>query len=73
MPGLNRTGPEGQGSQTGRGLGKCNPNKKINQSETNETMQFKNTGRGLARRLRLRKGNECSGNRGMGRNYVEAK
>jgi hypothetical protein len=26
MPGLNGNGPEGQGSQTGRGLGKCNPN-----------------------------------------------
>ena len=26
MPGFNRTGPEGQGSRTGRGLGKCNPN-----------------------------------------------
>ena len=27
MPGFDRTGPEGQGSRTGRGLGKCNPNK----------------------------------------------
>ena len=25
MPQLDRTGPEGKGSQTGRGLGKCNP------------------------------------------------
>jgi len=25
MPGLDRTGPEGKGSRTGRGLGKCNP------------------------------------------------
>ncbi|NOY97065.1 MAG: DUF5320 domain-containing protein [Chlorobi bacterium] len=25
MPGLNSTGPLGQGPRTGRGLGKCNP------------------------------------------------
>lgn len=28
MPGLDRTGPEGLGSQTGRKLGKCNPENK---------------------------------------------
>ena len=28
MPGFNSTGPEGKGSRTGRGLGKCNPNNK---------------------------------------------
>jgi hypothetical protein len=26
MPGLDRTGPGGKGSRTGRQLGKCNPN-----------------------------------------------
>lgn len=26
MPRFDRTGPEGKGSQTGRRLGKCNPN-----------------------------------------------
>ncbi len=25
MPGFDRSGPMGQGSQTGRGMGKCNP------------------------------------------------
>ncbi len=25
MPGFDRTGPNGEGSRTGRGLGKCNP------------------------------------------------
>jgi len=29
MPGLDRTGPQGQGSRTGRGLGRCNPNNEI--------------------------------------------
>jgi len=28
MPGFDRTGPEGQGSRTGRGLGRCNPDSK---------------------------------------------
>ena len=32
MPGLDRKGPQGQGSRTGRGLGKCNPdNRKSNE------------------------------------------
>ena len=26
MPGLDKTGPEGKGSMTGRGIGPCNPN-----------------------------------------------
>lgn len=26
MPGFDRTGPEGKGSMTGRGMGPCNPN-----------------------------------------------
>ncbi len=25
MPGLDKTGPDGQGSKMGRGLGRCNP------------------------------------------------
>lgn len=28
MPGLNRTGPFGEGPKTGRGLGRCNPDNK---------------------------------------------
>jgi len=36
MPGLDRTGPEGQGSQTGRRLGKCNPDNRIDQAENKE-------------------------------------
>ncbi len=34
MPRLNGTGPEGKGSQTGRGLGKCNPKNKDLQTES---------------------------------------
>jgi hypothetical protein len=36
MPGLDRTGPEGQGSQTGRRLGKCSPDNRINQAGNKE-------------------------------------
>lgn len=36
MPGLDGTGPMGQGSQTGRGLGRCNP---ANKNVDNETIQ----------------------------------
>lgn len=36
MPGLDRTGPEGQGSQTGRRLGKCDPENRIDQVENKE-------------------------------------
>jgi len=42
MPGGDATGPQGQGSQTGRGLGKCNPS-----SETKEN--FLGFGRGMGR------------------------
>jgi hypothetical protein len=47
MPGFDRTGPEGQGSQTGRKMGKCNPN---NQG-TNEQLDVNETSRGLGRRF----------------------
>lgn len=32
MPGQDRTGPQGQGSRTGRGLGKCLPKEEKNDS-----------------------------------------
>ena len=34
MPGLDRTGPEGTGSRTGRGLGKCNPESQSKGTDT---------------------------------------
>ena len=33
MPGFDRTGPRGEGSKTGRGLGKCNSNKQNSDEE----------------------------------------
>lgn len=47
MPGFDRTGPEGQGSQTGRKMGKCNPN---NQESTKQ-LDVKEFPRGLGRRF----------------------
>lgn len=44
MPRFDRTGPEGKGSQTGRRMGKCNPE---NDSSTNNTF----FGRGFGRRF----------------------
>ncbi|KJF42305.1 DUF5320 domain-containing protein [Draconibacterium sediminis] len=46
MPGLNKTGPMGQGSQTGRKQGRCNP-------ALNEE-QFANVGRRGGRGFRFR-------------------
>ncbi|MBN2598210.1 DUF5320 domain-containing protein [Labilibaculum sp.] len=62
MPGLDRSGPEGKGARTGRGMGRCNSNKKM-YSETefkDETIergkgQGFGLGRGRAGRLRLRR------------------
>lgn len=37
MPGFDRTGPNGEGPRTGRGLGRCNGNRvEINNSEVSE-------------------------------------
>ncbi len=55
MPGFDRTGPEGQGSKTGRGLGKCNPNRQTTQQSSEEERSF---GAGKGRRKH---------NRGFGR------
>lgn len=33
MPGFDKTGPEGQGPMTGRGLGRCNPDNKLNEED----------------------------------------
>lgn len=63
MPGFDRTGPTGQGSQTGRGLGKCNPKNKDVDNEIQKNFTF-GRGRGLGRGLGRRKAN---GNR-LGRN-----
>jgi hypothetical protein len=54
MPGLDRTGPQGQGSRTGRQLGRCTP--RDNQPDEspeaeNLTGKGKLPGRGLGRNI----------------------
>lgn len=65
MPGLDRTGPEGQGPRSGRGLGKCNPNKEEANESSNEE-KFR-AGKGYGRG-RFRGGGGRGLGRGSGRN-----
>lgn len=67
MPGFDRTGPQGQGSRTGRQMGKCNPKKNSSekgQQPTDSPEQGMGRGpvRSLGKRLglgrRLGRGNE---------------
>ena len=65
MPGLDRTGPEGQGSRTGRQRGKCNPDNELNPDA--ETRMGRGMGRG-AGRAAGRAAKEGSG-RGLGNRH----
>jgi hypothetical protein len=56
MPGLDGTGPRGRGSMTGRGLGRCNPDSKIQ----NDRPFGRGLGRGCGRGF---------GGRGFRRNW----
>lgn len=60
MPGFDRTGPHGEGSMSGRGLGKCNSNKQ-NSDEEVLTDDFPRR-----RRIRMHK-NRSSESKGFGR------
>ena len=70
MPGFDRTGPDGQGSQTGRRLGKCNPNnRRINQENIDEDDRFfgrRGRGRRNGGRFRFGRGNGRGFGRGNG-------
>ena len=67
MPGFDRTGPEGQGPQSGRKMGKCNPDNQETTAKTDSEEIFTDSrrrpGRGRGRGLGRGRGN---GN-GMGR------
>jgi len=68
MPGFDRTGPKGQGSQTGRKQGKCG-------NEDNSSMEELPHGRGLGRGLsnRLRLGRDQNIEPGQGRRMGRGK
>jgi hypothetical protein len=57
MPRYDRTGPEGKGPKTGRGLGKCNPGNAENTNDNNSRRFFGlGLGLGLGRGRRGRQG-----------------
>lgn len=51
MPGLDGKGPKGQGSQTGRGLGRCNPANKDDEKSTLQRPHGEAFRRGLGKGL----------------------
>lgn len=74
MPGLNRTGPEGQGPGTGRRMGVCRPQKDVEESTTssfaNDAENPENDnfmGRGFGRGQGKGRGRGLRGGRGYGR------
>jgi predicted Fe-Mo cluster-binding NifX family protein len=71
MPDLNRKGPEGKGSGTGRKQGKCNPgNKGLSEEEIRNKQnqgQGKGLGRGAGKGNGTGMGNRGGKGRGMGR------
>jgi hypothetical protein len=61
MPRFDSTGPEGNGSRTGRGLGKCKPNSQQSESQNNpEDVP-------MGRRAGLRSGRGRGNGNGLGR------
>ena len=69
MPGLNRKGPEGQGSQTGCKMGKCNPNNNMYDLNKNEGLQ---TRTGLQNRGVNKNGLKNMRGKGQGRGHCRA-
>ncbi|MEX0982655.1 MAG: DUF5320 domain-containing protein [Bacteroidales bacterium] len=61
MPGFDRTGPNGEGSRTGRALGKCNPER-----DNDPNLEDDDLRGGRGRRFRLGQGWWKGRNRGSG-------
>ena len=72
MPGFDRTGPEGQGSRTGRQMGKCSNSD--NSESGQEPLMGRGPGRGMGRGVgkaaskAARRGTGRGPGRGLGRN-----
>lgn len=62
MPGFNGKGPEGEGPQTGRKMGKCNPNNNVEEGIAfsrgfgNGFKGRRNQGRGMRQAFRFGRG-----------------
>ena len=52
MPGLDKSGPMGKGARTGRKMGRCNSN---NDAGSEDFPRGRRLGRGLGKRLRLKR------------------
>ncbi len=65
MPGYDRTGPTGQGSRTGRALGKCRPPKRENDSQEAISEQLLNYQRSVTQNDNPTSG-PIRGGRGLG-------
>jgi hypothetical protein len=70
MPGFDRTGPEGQGPQSGKRMGRCSPD---NQNQSSNSLPGRAL-RGLFRRGKsgnkgFRHGNKRGNGRGFGRKF----
>jgi hypothetical protein len=68
MPGLDRTGPEGQGSRTGRQMGKCasKSEEATDQNMDMEDVRGRGPGRGFGRGLGKGRGRGFGRGRGRG-------
>jgi len=68
MPGLDRTGPEGKGSQTGKKKGRCNSGLR-DDDKTSDFSSGQQLGRRLRRHLKQSQGseNEPGKQKGFGR------
>lgn len=68
MPGLDSTGPMGQGSQTGRKMGRCGADNEIHADELPRGRGFR---RGLGKRMRFGNGWGSPGDgRGRGKGKI---
>lgn len=73
MPGFDRTGPQGNGSLTGRGLGKCRPaatdaNNESDNASTDQRLFGRGAGLGRGAGMRGRRGGAGRGGMRRGMN-----
>lgn len=68
MPQLDRTGPQGQGSQTGRGMGKCRDNTNV-KNENSDERGFFGRALGLGRRSQGQQGQGQGQGQSRGRGF----
>lgn len=67
MPGLDRTGPEGQGSRTGRQMGKCSNNEKSISGQEPQLGQGLGRGMGRGAGMAANKASRRGAGRGLGK------